>query len=183
MARPLNKRLTRRFSSRFGETEGHKKPRERHADIWTGALHAFQRGLQLTPDDPELNVRMSYYLMYTGRANEAIERSAKAIRINPLFPPPSHREAMGMGLMIANRHEEAVNAFISIPHPDYFIHVYAAGCLVKLGRLDEAREQGQKASKLRPDWATRDWRNDEIQNKKDRDHVMELVRLAAAVRK
>ena len=54
-----------------------------------GALDTFQRALQLSPDDPELNIRMAYYLTCTGRADEAIERSLKAMRSSPVFLPPS----------------------------------------------------------------------------------------------
>jgi TolB-like protein/Tfp pilus assembly protein PilF len=44
------------------------------------ALDNFQRALQLTPDDADLNERMAYYLVCTGRANQAIERALKTIR-------------------------------------------------------------------------------------------------------
>lgn len=36
-------------------------------------------------------------------------------------------------------------------------HFYAAGCLTKLGRLDEMRAQARLANELKPDWAGIDW--------------------------
>ncbi|TGV95546.1 hypothetical protein EN788_59395, partial [Mesorhizobium sp. M2D.F.Ca.ET.145.01.1.1] len=63
------------------------------------ASETFQRALQLTPDDADLNDMMAYYLLCTGQASEAIERSLKTIRASPLFLPASLRETMGMAFM------------------------------------------------------------------------------------
>jgi adenylate cyclase len=145
---------------------------------YDGASDTFQRALQLSPEDPELNVRMAYYLVCTGQANEAIERSFKASRANPLFLPPSYQEAIGMAFMMTKRYEDAAKSFIAIRSPDYYIHVWAAGCLAKLGRIDEARAQSRLASELKPDWSSETWWGSEYTMKEDRAHDRELVRLA-----
>ena len=141
-----------------------------------GALDTFQRALQVTPDDPDLHVMMAYYLVWTGRPNEAIDSSLRATRVSPLFLPASQREAIGMAFMMAQRYEEAVMSFAAISSPDYYVHVWAAGCLAKLGRLDEARAQCRMASEHRPDWPADDWQS-EFKNEADRQHAGELTRV------
>lgn len=141
------------------------------------ASETFQRALQLTPDDADLNDIMAYYLLCTGQAGEAIERSLKTIRVSPLFLPVSLRETMGMAFMMARRYVEAIKSFAAISSPYYYIHVYEAGCLAKLGRLDEARAQGRLANKLKPDWRSVDW-GYQYTKEDYREHERELVHLA-----
>jgi adenylate cyclase len=141
------------------------------------ALDTFQHALQLTPDDTVVNDNMAYYLVCTGQANQAIEILLKTIRANPLFLPVSVRETLGGAFMMARQYEEAVKSFAAISSPYYYIHVYAAGCLTKLGRLDEARAQSRLASQLRPDWPSVDWGHQYIKEE-DRQHERELARLA-----
>jgi adenylate cyclase len=133
--------------------------------------------LQLNPDDPWITQTMAYYFIFTGQAEKALESSVKALRLSPLFLPPSQREAVGLAYMVARRYEEAVRSFAAASSPDYYIHVWAAGCLAKLGRLDEARAQSRLASKLNSDWPTLDWRG-EFKNDEDKEHIGELVGLA-----
>lgn len=142
-----------------------------------GAKDAFQRALQLSPDDPEINERMAYYLVCVGQQNEAIETSLKAIQTSPLFFPISLRETMGTAFMIAGRYEEAVKSFAAINSPGYYILVRMAGCLAKLGRIEEARAHSRMASQLKPDWPGDDW-GFEFKKEEDRQHERELVRLA-----
>lgn len=141
------------------------------------ASESFQRALELTPDDANLNDMMAYYLLCTGQATEAIERSLKTIRASPLFHPVSLLETIGMAYMLARRYEEAIKSFAAISSPYYYIHVYAAGCLAKLGRLDEARAQGRLANELKPDWPGVDW-GYQYTKKEYREHERELVHLA-----
>jgi adenylate cyclase len=141
------------------------------------ALESFQRALHLTPDDADLNDRMAYYLLCTGQANQAIERALNAIRANPLFLPVSLRETIGMAFMMVRRYEEALKSFAAISSPYYYIHVYEAGCLAKLGRFEEARAQSRLAYQLRPDWPSVDW-GYQYTKEEDRQHERELAHLA-----
>ncbi|QKC85435.1 adenylate/guanylate cyclase domain-containing protein [Mesorhizobium sp. NZP2077] len=141
------------------------------------ASETFQRALQLTPDDADLNDIVAYYLLCSGQASEAIERSLKTIRVSPLFLPGSLRETMGMAFMMTRQYEEAIKSFATISSPYYYIHVYMAGCLAKLGRLDEARAQGRLANELKPDWPSVDW-GYQYTGEEYREHERELAHLA-----
>ena len=107
-----------------------------------GSLDHLQRAQRLKPDDPDIGVILALYFAYTGKAEEAIEEVRSAMRANPHFPPWYH-EVHGIALVTARRYEEAVRSFLAIPNPAYYIHVWLAACLAKLGRLDEARAHGR----------------------------------------
>jgi len=141
-----------------------------------GALDTFDRALQLKPDDPDLNVIMAVCLQHIGQTDEAIERIQGAMRANPHFPLWYH-EAIVMAFMTAQQYEEAVRSFLAIRDPTYEMQVYAAGCLTKLGRLDEARVHMRLAPKLRPDWDARGW-SSQWKNGEDKNRVREIIGLA-----
>jgi TolB-like protein/Tfp pilus assembly protein PilF len=142
-----------------------------------GAFDTLQRALQLKPDDPDLSVWMAVCLAYMGQANDAIEMVRRAIRANPIYPPWYH-EVNGIAFMTARRYEEAVKSFQAIRDPAYYIHVWAAGCLTRLGRLDEAQARRRMASKVKPDWPATD-HGSEWKNVEDRDHIREITSLAS----
>ncbi|WP_051410655.1 adenylate/guanylate cyclase domain-containing protein [Mesorhizobium sp. LNHC209A00] len=144
------------------------------------ASQTFQRALQLTPDNADLNDMVAYYLLCTGQASDAIERSLKTIRASPLFLPASLSETMGMAFMMTRQYEEAIKSFGAISSPYYYIHVYAAGCLAKLGHLDEARAHARLANKIRPDWPSVDW-GYQYTKEEYREHERELAHLAMDV--
>lgn len=144
------------------------------------ASNSFQRALQLTPDNADLNDMVAYYLLCTGQASDAIERSLKTIRASPLFLPASLSETMGMAFMMTRQYEEAIKSFGAISSPYYYIHVYAAGCLAKLGHLDEARAHARLANKIRPDWPSVDW-GYQYTKEEYREHERELAHLAMDV--
>ena len=142
---------------------------------FAGALDHLQRAQLLKPDDPDIGAILALYFHYTGEAEDAIERIRNVMRANPHFPPWYH-EVHGIALATARRYEEAVRSFLAIPSPAHYIHVWLAGCLAKLGRLDEARTHARRASALKPDWAAEDWAS-EHKNEDDIAHALELGRL------
>jgi adenylate cyclase len=139
-------------------------------------LATLQRALHLKPDDPDLSVFMGLCLAYTGQADEAIDIIMGAMRTNPNFPP-WYQECIGIAFMAERRYEEAVKSFVAIRRPAYYIHVWVAGCLIKLGRPDEAQAHSLMACNVRPDWVAQKWVG-EFKNDEDREHEEELARLA-----
>ena len=81
---------------------------------------------------------------------------------------------------MARRYEEAVKSFLAIPSPAYYVHIWLAACLAKLGRLDEARMQARAASDLRPEWTAEGWAI-EFKNEADIAHAVELGRLVKSI--
>lgn len=143
---------------------------------YDGALDYLRRALRLKPDDPDYRAYMAVYLSHTGDYAGGVEMVRGAMRDNPHFPPFYH-EAHGIALAAARRYEEAVKSFLAIRNPSYYVYVWLAGCLAKLGRRDEARAQARIALKLKPSWMADDW-SSEFKNEEDSAHVRDIVRLA-----
>ncbi|MBZ9673326.1 tetratricopeptide repeat protein [Mesorhizobium sp. ES1-3] len=147
---------------------------------YDAAREVFQRAFRLTPDDVNLNERMAYYFVCTGQSDQAIESCIRTIRANPMFLPATLHDTLGTAFMLTQRYEEAVRSFAAISRPGFYIHVRAAGCLAKLGRVDDAQAQCRLASKLKPDWPSVDWGHD-YQSEEDRAIEREVVQLAIEV--
>jgi tetratricopeptide (TPR) repeat protein len=143
------------------------------------ALDYLQRARRLKPDDPDYRVHMAVFLLNAGDCDSAVELVRGAMHDNPHFPPWYH-EAHGMALMTARRYEEAVKSFLAIRNPAHYIHVCLAGCLAKLGRVDEARAHAHTASDLNPGWTVENWAG-EYKNEDDIAHAVELGHLAKSI--
>ena len=170
--------LAVRLDSRDSRCVGFRAVYLMLAKNFDAASDAFQRALQLSPDDADINDMMAYFLLCMGRADEAIERSRKAMRASPLFHPASLHETIGMAYMMARQYEEAIKSFAAISSPYYYIHVYLAGCLTKLGHRDEARMHARLASELNPDWRNIDW-GYQYTKAEYSEHEREIAQLAA----
>jgi tetratricopeptide (TPR) repeat protein len=140
-----------------------------------GSLDHLQRAQRLKPDDPDIGANLALFSAYSGDTQDAIERIRGAMRVNPHFPNWYH-EIHGIALGTARQYEEAVRAFLAIPSPAYYVHIWIAACLAKLGRLDEAQVHARAASDLRPEWTPEDWAP-EFKNEDDLAHFVELGRL------
>jgi adenylate cyclase len=102
------------------------------------------RALMLNPNDADTLANSSYMLAMYGDADAAIANAESAVRLNPRHPDwysPFHSTA----LFTAHRYEEAFALRKKLP--DYFIDstFFGAAMLAQLGRLDEARQWGERA--------------------------------------
>src|SRR5262249_21344478 len=88
-------------SLRIAEELAHKGVALDDADYWThwvladvlgaksdfsGALAAYERAYTLNPNDADLLADFGRFHVYLGRADEAIRRTEKAMRLNPFYP-------------------------------------------------------------------------------------------------
>ncbi len=102
------------------------------------------RALMLNPNDADTLANSSYMLAMYGDTDAAVANAQAAVRLNPRHPDwysPFHSTA----LFTAHRYEEAFA--LRRKMPDYFIDstFFGAAMLVQLGRLDEARQWGERA--------------------------------------
>ena len=73
----------------------------------------FERGLRLSPTDPDINHNYGWFLCQTGRENESIKYFQQAVR-NPLYPAPWRSySAAGVCSMRKNNLKEAEEFFQS----------------------------------------------------------------------
>jgi type IV pilus assembly protein PilF len=75
------------------------------------AEQAFQRGLRLSPNDPDMLHNYGWFLCQTGREDQSIQQFMTAIR-NPLYPTPSKSyAAAGRCMLRKNNPQEALVFF------------------------------------------------------------------------
>jgi len=99
----------------------------------------YERALALNPSDATLLANMSEVLYKTGRAEQAIAQIKLAIRINPRHPE-WYLWDLGIAQYFAEQYQEALDTLNRMSNPSNGVRRIRAAVLVRLGRLEEARE-------------------------------------------
>jgi tetratricopeptide (TPR) repeat protein len=116
------------------------------------AIRAYQAVLILKPNLAEAHVNLGNCLVQQGLRPQAIEQFQAALKLNPDLAEAHYNLA---GLLVATEPTKAVNHYAEMVRlqPDFPEgHYYFAVALIKLGRLQAAREQLESALQLRPDY-------------------------------
>ena len=111
----------------------------------------FERGLQLSPTDPDINHNYGWFLCQTGRENESIKYFMQAVR-NPLYPAPWRSySAAGICSMRKNNLKEAEEVFQRAlqQEPDDTASLLQLGQIrYRQGGLEEARKLVGRYNKI-----------------------------------
>ncbi len=105
------------------------------------AIAEAERGVSISPNGAHYNAFLANILNFTGRPQEAIELSKKAMRLSPIYPA-WFLYYLGMGYRLAGRYEEAIEALKRYRERDpEAIYSYTELAIVysQLGRIEEAR--------------------------------------------
>jgi adenylate cyclase len=124
---------------------------ERDFDTGLGAL---ERALAINPNSALALGRAAQLNMFVGNYNKAIEQANQAIRLNPLDPlryiPES---ALAFAYFLTERFSQAAEAALQAIQfaPAFHVpHLLLAASYVRLGRLQDARLEVQRARELQP---------------------------------
>ena len=118
------------------------------------AADLFRKGLELSPDDPWLLLRLGTALMMAGDTAGAGQQFEQALRRAPQFPRA--HVGLGMVLNLSGRHAEAIEHFAAaVKHqPDYLeARLGLAEALRVTGRLQESLPHFDRIVKLDPSLA------------------------------
>jgi TolB-like protein/Flp pilus assembly protein TadD len=123
----------------------------RNGDL-AGALSASERGLVLNPGQPGMLANRALALTYDGRAAEARDLMAQALRLEP-FPPPWYARFIGIIAFVEGRYEDALAGAAAQGERAWDI-MYALSCWGHLGRVEQARATLARLSQQgrEPDW-------------------------------
>jgi adenylate cyclase len=127
----------------------------------SAALEAFEAALALSPSSGITYLLGSIVLGLAGEAERAIEWGERGQRLSP-FDPFGYVGWHGMffGNFQQRRYEEAANAARkSIQrNPGFSIsHMFLAGALARLGRIDEAKTAAARVVSLQPNFSIGEW--------------------------
>lgn len=111
----------------------------------------FERGLRLSPTDPDINHNYGWFLCQTGRENESIKYFMQAVR-NPLYPAPWRSySAAGVCSLRKNNLKEAEDFFqraLSQEPNDPASLLQLGQIRYRQGGLEEARKLVSRYNKL-----------------------------------
>ena len=127
------------------------------------AVAVAKRAVDLQPSDPDAYAYYGLYLMWAGRAEEAIAPIKKSLRLNPrvAFSTGPYLNFSGIAYFTAGRYEEAIAAFEENAKRGGAIGVenlaYSAAAYSELGQGDKAKARVQELLKKYPDFSLRSW--------------------------
>ncbi len=77
------------------------------------------------------------------------------MRLNP-FHPNWYWNIEGLCLQIADRHQEAIEAYERVDQPQFWVEAYLAACNAVCGRMDRTALHRDRLLAMRPDF-TMSW--------------------------
>ncbi len=110
---------------------------------------AYDRALELNPDDADVLANFSGFLNFVDQSDEAVEAIQRAMRLNP-HCPWWYLWMLGWTEQLAGRPEQAIAAIERIGNPIAEVRVVSIVSLMNLGREDEARAEVAEALRLNP---------------------------------
>ena len=124
----------------------------RFRDEYDLAISHLERGVELNPNDAIGLVHLAFVLGISGRAEEGIELTRRAIRLDPYVS--FAWGTLGLCLYLVKRYDEALAAYRKFGR-DKTVWQLAkeAACLAQLGRLDEARALTAEVLRRKPDFS------------------------------
>ncbi len=115
-----------------------------------------ERGLKLNPNYDLIVVQNGELFTWTGRAEEGAEWILKAMRLNP-FHPERFWSHLGRAYFVAQRYDEAIDAFKRIPNPDSGQKSFIAACHAALGSDDKAKLMANEVLDMEPKFSSHEF--------------------------
>jgi adenylate cyclase len=116
------------------------------------AIATAEKALTLGPNNAEVHAMLAVINYYTGKYQEAIELLKKAMRLHPYYPA-WYPHFLGKAYTETQQYDLALSAFRDVvilsPHQTWGL-TYSAIAYVRLGRMEDARNQVAKALALEP---------------------------------
>ena len=124
----------------------------RFRDEYDLAISHLERGVELNPNEAIGLVHLASVLGISGRADEGIELTRRAIRLDPYVG--FAWGTLGLCLYVLRRYDEALAAYRKFGrNKTVWLMAREAACLAQLGRLDEARALTAEALRRKPDFS------------------------------
>lgn len=142
------------------------------------ALQAFEKSLELNPNDADVLSEYGWALAFAGRAQEGVARMREAIRLNP-FHPQWYLNNLSVGYLLGHDYENVISTLSRMTALSTAERMYLAASYARLGRLDEARSEVAAALESRPDFELGTWLETRpFARPEDRDYFAESLKLA-----
>jgi YVTN family beta-propeller protein len=127
------------------------------------AVAVAERAVELQPNDADAHAYLGLYLMWAGRADEAIAPIKKSLRQNPqvAFSTGPYLNFSGFAYFTAGRYKEAIAAFEENAKrggpSGVEVLAYAAAAYSELGQEEEAKTTVQELAEKYSEFSLRSW--------------------------
>ena len=114
------------------------------------AISAYQRALELNPNDADVLNDFGQCLSFAGRATEGVEVVHKAMRLNPHYPDYWVMQ-LGPIYFDARRYEDAISTLEKLHSKDTIgVQLYLAASHAALGHMEQAGATMASVTRLDP---------------------------------
>jgi len=120
------------------------------------SLSAYERAIELNPNDADILAEMSDTLTSCGDAERAIDALNRAVRLNPLYPD-WYLWNFGEAYFSLGNYEEAIRLLKKMHDPSE-AHRLLASSYALLGNVIEARHHANQVMAVHPDFSVEHWR-------------------------
>jgi adenylate cyclase len=120
------------------------------------SLAAYERAMELNPNDADILVEMGDALAYAGHANRAVELISRAMRLNP-YHPDWYLWYLGDAYFYSGDYEATIRA-LSKMQDNSEAHRLLAASHALLGQLERARHHAQQVLAIHPNFSIEHWR-------------------------
>lgn len=136
------------------------------------SMEAYERALNLNPNDTDLMSDRADALAHCGRSEDAIEILRKAIQLNPFYPD-QYRWHLGGAYFNLRHYQAAIDTVLPMHDPTEGRRLLAAS-YAQLGRSNEARIQAEKVVEAHPNFSLDHWgKVNPDKYQEDVDHFVE----------
>ena len=118
------------------------------------ARAAYDRALELNPNDADVLAQFGGFLNYVGESEEAVATIERAMRLNP-HCPWWYLWLLGWAEQLAGRPERAIAVIERIGNPIAEARLIRVVGLMMLGREAEARDEAAEVLRLKPGFTVR----------------------------
>lgn len=120
------------------------------------SLAAYERALELNPNDADLLAEMGDCLVYVRQADRSVELLERAMRLNP-YHPDSYLWYLGDAYFHLGEYEKTVNTLRRMCDESEGHRLMAASYAL-LGQKDEARRHADALLQVHPNFTIEQWR-------------------------
>jgi tetratricopeptide (TPR) repeat protein len=141
------------------------------------SLSAYERAIDLNPNDADILAEMSDSLTNSNHADKAIATLKRAMRLNPLYPD-WYLWNLGEAYFNLQRYDEAIQSFKKM-HDQSEAHRLLASSHALLGQISEARYHASQVLAVHPEFSLEHWRTVPPYKTTDQlDRLMEGLQIA-----
>jgi tetratricopeptide (TPR) repeat protein len=121
------------------------------------SLAAYERAVELNPNDADILAEMGDSLVYSGHAQRAVELLKRAMRLNP-FHPDWYLWYLGDAYFHLHDYEETIQTLLKMRDQSE-AHRLLASSYAHLGQMKEAQEHAKQLLQIHPNFSIAHWRN------------------------